>query len=252
MSLQDKVIIVTGGASGIGEAAALRLAAEGAFPVIADLNRNQGEGVVRRIESLGQKAAFATLDVTQEAQVEALVASVCAKYGRLDGAYNNAGIGTAPAPITDTSAADWQRVLSVNLTGVFFCVKHEVRAMARHGGGAIVNMASVGGLRGIPMQVAYSASKHGVVGITKTVAAEQARNSIRVNAVCPGVVDTPATRGMGIDWNKVVPVPMGRIATAAEIAELVVWLLSDRSAYVTGQAYAIDGGMTATTFTPPA
>jgi len=251
MSLRDKVIIVTGGASGIGEATALLLAAEGAFPVIADLNRGQGEDVVRRIESLGQNAAFTTLDVTQEAQVEALVDSVCAKYGRLDGAFNNAGVGSAPALITDTSAADWLRVLNVNLSGVFYCMKHEIRAMAKSKGGAIVNMASVAGLRGVPMQVAYSASKHGIVGVTKSIAAEQARHGIRVNAVCPGVVDTPATRGSGIDWNKVVPVPMGRIATAAEIAELVVWLLSDRSAYVTGQAYAIDGGMTAATFTPP-
>jgi NAD(P)-dependent dehydrogenase (short-subunit alcohol dehydrogenase family) len=128
-------------------------------------------------------------------------------------------------------------------------VKGEIRAMLKSGGGTIVNMASVGGLRGVPMQVAYSASKHGVIGITKTAAAEYAKGGIRVNAVCPGVVDTPATRGMGIDWNKIVPVPMGRIAKAGEVAEMVFWLLSDRSSYVTGQAFAIDGGMTAPTFT---
>jgi NAD(P)-dependent dehydrogenase (short-subunit alcohol dehydrogenase family) len=246
--LQDKVIIVTGGGSGIGEAAALRLASDGARVVIADMNAEQGAAVVRKIESLGQRAKFVAVDVSREPQVEALVASVLADFGRLDGAYNNAGIGTMPAPVTDTSEADWLRVLNVNLTGVFLCVKHEVRAMLKSGGGAIVNMASVGGLRGVPMQVAYSASKHGVIGVTKTVAAEHAKSGIRVTAVCPGVVDTPATRGMGIDWNKVVPVPMGRIAQADEVAELVFWLLSDRSSYVTGQAFAIDGGMTATTF----
>jgi NAD(P)-dependent dehydrogenase (short-subunit alcohol dehydrogenase family) len=248
-ALQDKVVIVTGGASGIGEAAALKLAGEGASVVIADMNREQGTGLVRRIESLGQKARFVAVDVSRESEVEALVASTIAEFGRLDGAYNNAGIGTLPAPITDTSEADWLRVLNVNLTGVFFCLKYEVRAMLKSGGGTIVNMASVGGLRGVPMQVAYSASKHGVIGLTKTVAAEHARSGIRVNAICPGVVDTPATRAMGIDWNKVVPVPMGRIAQAPEIADMVLWLLSDRSSYVTGQALAIDGGMTATTFT---
>jgi NAD(P)-dependent dehydrogenase (short-subunit alcohol dehydrogenase family) len=247
--LWDKVIIVTGGGSGIGEAAALRLAGEGARVVIADRNAEQGEAVVRRIESLGQSAKFVAADVSREADVQAMIAAALSEFGRLDGAYNNAGIGTMPAPITETSEADWRRVLDVNLTGVFLCVKEEIRAMLKSGGGTIVNMASVGGLRGVPMQAAYSASKHGVIGVTKTAAAEYAKNGIRVNAVCPGVVDTPATRGMGIDWNKIVPVPMGRIAKASEVAEMVFWLLSDRSSYVTGQAFAIDGGMTAPTFT---
>jgi NAD(P)-dependent dehydrogenase (short-subunit alcohol dehydrogenase family) len=129
------------------------------------------------------------------------------------------------------------------------CTKYEIQALEKTGGGAIVNMSSVAGLRGVPMQAAYSASKHGIIGLTKTAAAEYARAGIRVNAVCPGVVDTPATRGMGVNWNEVLPVPIGRIARANEIVELVQWLLCDRASYVTGQAYAIDGGMTATTFT---
>jgi NAD(P)-dependent dehydrogenase (short-subunit alcohol dehydrogenase family) len=248
--LQDKVIVVTGGGSGIGAAAARQFAIEGARVAVADLNPEQGAAVAGELRDAGYNARFIAVDVAREAQVESMVGKVLAEYGRLDGAFNNAGIGPTPALIGEASEAEWQRVLGVNLTGVFLCVKHEIRAMQKTGGGAIVNMSSVGGLRGVPMQAAYSASKHGVIGVTRTAAAEYARAGIRVNAVCPGVVDTPATRGMGIDWNTVVPVPLGRIARPVEIAELALWLLSDRAAYVTGQAYAIDGGMTATTFTP--
>ena len=250
-TVEDKVVIVTGGGSGIGEAAALRLARGGAHVIIADMNAAHGTRVVQKIQGMGEKAKYIAVDVSKEEQVEAMVRSVIEDCGRLDAAFNNAGIGTMPASVTDTSEADWARVISVNLTGVFLCIKHEIRAMLKTGGGAIVNTASVGGLRGVPMQIAYSASKHGVIGITRTIAAEHAKAGIRVNAVCPGVVDTPATSGMGIDWNTVVPVPMGRIAQASEVADMVFWLLSEQSSYVTGQALAIDGGMTATTFTPP-
>jgi NAD(P)-dependent dehydrogenase (short-subunit alcohol dehydrogenase family) len=247
--LQDKVVVVTGGGSGIGEAAARGFAREGARVIVADLNAEQASAVAGRLKEEGFAAQALAVDVSREQQVASMVAHILSEYGRLDGAFNNAGVGPAPAATADVDETDWHRVLAVNLTGVFLCVKHEIGAMTKAGGGAIVNMSSVAGLRGVPMQVAYSASKHGVIGLTKTAAAEYARAGIRVNAVCPGVVDTPATRGLGVDWQKVIPVPMGRIAGAPEVVELVLWLLSDRSSYVTGQAYAIDGGMTATTFT---
>jgi|SRR5271168_1086137 len=247
--LQDKVIIVTGGGSGIGATSARLFAEEGAWVVVADRDAAQGAAVVDQIGALGHKARFIAADVSHEGQVESMIGTVLSENGRIDGAFNNAGIGPTPALIADCSESDWQRVLAVNLTGVFLCVKHEIRAMLRNSGGAIVNMSSVAGLRAVPMQVPYCVSKHGVIGITRTAAAEYAKAAIRVNALCPGVVDTPATRATGVDWNKVAPAPMGRIARAGEIAELAAWLLSDRASYVTGQAYAIDGGMTATAFT---
>lgn len=247
--LADKVIVVTGGASGIGAAAARRFASEGARVAVADVNPEQGSAVVRKLQADGYNAVFVSVNVASESDVEAMVGRILSEYGRLDGAFNNAGVGPGPAPVADAGLDDWNRVLAINLTGAFLCTKYEIRAMEKTGGGAIVNMSSVAGLRGVPMQAAYSASKHGIIGLTKTAAVEYARAGIRVNAVCPGVVDTPATRGMGVDWNEVLPVPAGRIAQANEVAELVQWLLSDRASYVTGQAYAIDGGMTAATFT---
>jgi NAD(P)-dependent dehydrogenase (short-subunit alcohol dehydrogenase family) len=248
--LQDKVVIVTGGGSGIGHASAVRFAQEGAQVAIADINLDQAAAVALEITQAGGRARAFAANVTREVDVEALVAATVSAFGRLDGAFNNAGIGSPQQRVADFDETHWQSVLAVNLTGPFLCSKHEIRAMLKTGGGSIVNMASVAGLKGVPLQAAYSASKHGVIGLTRTTAAEYAKRGIRVNAACPGVVETPANRAMGIDWNSVVPTPMGRIAQPEEVAELVMWLLSDRSSYVTGQAYCVDGGMTAATFIP--
>lgn len=250
-ALTGKVVLVTGAGSGIGRDSARLFAREGAKVVVADVNVEHGEAVVQEIKRAGGEALFVRANVTLEADVQNMVKAAVDAFGRIDGAFNNAGVGTDARLIGDTELDEWNRVIGINLTGVFLCVKHEVNAMAKTGGGAIVNMASIAGVKGVPMQVAYSTAKHGVIGITRTASAEYARAGIRVNAVCPGVVNTDTNRATGVDWNQVVPSPMGRIAEPSEVAELAAWLLSEKSSYVTGQAYAIDGGMSATTFILP-
>lgn len=249
--LSGKVVVVTGAGSGIGQSGAILFAEEGASVLAVDLNHIAAEETVRHIRAAGGTAEAVAADVTVASDVERVMNTAVQSFGRLDCAFNNAGIGPSLAPTAEASEDEWNRVIAVNLTGVFLCTKYAIRTMLAGGGpGAIVNMSSVGGIRAVPLQAAYSASKHGVIGITKTAATEYGGQQIRVNAVCPGVVGTDATKAFDLDWNAIMPIPAGRIAEPREVVELVAWLMSDRSSYVTGQAICVDGGNSSTTFVP--
>jgi len=245
-----KVAIVTGGGSGIGRASALAFAREGAKVVVADVVVAGGEETVRLIQHNGGAAIFVKTNVSKAAEVEALVARAVLTYGRLDCAHNNAGIEGPGATTVDYAEESWERVLAINLTGVWLCMKYEIPHMLKQGSGAIVNTASTAGLVGYPRGSAYVASKHGVVGLTKTAALEYAKSGIRVNAVCPGAIDTPMM-GRITDHRPqraarmAAAEPVGRMGQPAEIAEAVVWLCSEAASFVTGHAMAVDGGMTA-------
>lgn len=248
--VDGKVAIVTGGGSGIGRATALAFAREGAKVVVADVVVAGGEQTVRLIKAAGGEAIFVKTDVAKGAEVEALVTKTIATYGRLDCAFNNAGIEGQLTSTVEASEANWDRVIDINLKGVWLCMKHEIAQMLTQGGGAIVNTASAAGLIGIAGGSAYVASKHGVNGLTKTAALEYAKQGIRVNAVCPGVIRTPMVeRGMVSNpqmMEAMVAVePIGRLGKPEEIAEAVVWLCSDAASFVTGLPMAVDGGWTA-------
>ena len=252
--VEGKVAVVTGGASGIGRATALTFAREGAKLIIADMNEDGGHQTVHMITENGGEAIFVQTDVTQATAVEALISKAVETYGRLDCAHNNAGIsgagigGDIRMLTAECPEERWQQVLAVNLTGVWLCMKYEISQMLRHGGGVIVNTASVAGLVGSVGLSAYVASKHGVVGLTKTAALEYAKQGIRVNCVCPGVIQTPMTESVLRDpaWQaQIAARPMGRVGNPEEIAEAVVWLCSDAAAFVTGHTMTVDGGMVA-------
>ncbi len=249
--LEGKVAVVTGGASGIGAATVRLLSARGAAVVIADVDARSGEALAVEVDAAGGTAWSMVVDVTDPEQVEALVAAAVDGFGGLDIAVNNAGTSGSYSSLTEHSLAEWDRTLAVNLTGVFVCLRAEVPALLARGGGVIVNTASDAGLMGFAGLPAYVASKHGVVGLTKSVALEYARKGIRVNAVCPGSVNTPMLEGfVGGDqaalegMGKVTP--MGRLGTPDEVAEAIVWLCSDASSYVTGAVVTVDGGVMAT------
>jgi NAD(P)-dependent dehydrogenase (short-subunit alcohol dehydrogenase family) len=249
--VEGKVILVTGGSTGIGRATALVLAREGARVVIADVADADGARTVAEIASQGGQAEYRHADVSDEDAVRELIGGIAATHGGLDGAFNNAGIEGPTTKITQVSLADWQRVIAVNLTGVYLCLKHEIAQMvAQARGGAIVNTASAAGLIGIPGSAAYNAAKHGVVGLTKTTALEFAGRDIRVNAVCPGFIDTPMLNRITevsakIREQMIGAVPLRRVARPSEIGETVAWLLSDRASYVTGVPFPVDGGWVA-------
>jgi len=248
--LDGKVALVTGGASGIGRATALTFAREGAKLVIADMHEDGGQQTVHLITEKGGEAIFVRTDVSKAVEVQALLSQAVATYGRLDCAHNNAGIsGGGRALTAEYPEETWHQVIAVNLTGVWFCMKYEIPQMLQHGGGAIVNTASAAGLVGGRGISAYVASKHGVVGLTKTAALEYAKQGIRVNCVCPGFIHTPMTeRGLSDPEQKaqiIAREPIGRVGTPEEIAEAVVWLCSDAASFVTGHTMTVDGGYVA-------
>ena len=246
--LQGKVDLVTGGASGIGRATALAFARDGAKVAIADVDVAGSHETLRLITERGGQALFVRTDVTRGAEVEALINEVVNAYGRLDCAFNNAGTVGKPSSTAQCKEEDWDFVISVDLKGVYLCLKYEILHMLRQGQGAVVNAASVAGLIGVENNVAYVAAKHGVVGLTKAAALECAQAGIRVNAVCPGFVRTPI---LGLDGTPESESryarlqPMARLAEPDEVAEAVVWLCSDAASYVTGHAMSIDGGLAA-------
>lgn len=242
--LQGKVIILTGAASGIGRAAAEIAAQRGASVVIADMNEVLGAQVAEGIERAGGEAGFVRLDVTQEEQVVHMVATTLDRFGRLDGAFNNVGMPPTTKLLHEITLAEWQRSIAVNLTGTFLCMKYEIEAMLRTGGGSIVNTSSAAGLRGNTGFSEYIAGKHGVIGLSRAGGVEYGAANIRVNALVPGAVQTPMLGEVnGFAFEKY---PLKRIAKPSELGEAAVWLLSDAASYVTGTYLAVDGGTTAT------
>jgi NAD(P)-dependent dehydrogenase (short-subunit alcohol dehydrogenase family) len=249
-SLGGKVIMATGAASGIGRAACLIFAREGARVLVTDRDGEGGAQTVDLIRRAGGDAQFLAMDVTDQDQVDAAVALAVGAWGRLDGAFNNAGAPEAFTPLLEASEATFERIMAVNVRGVWRCLRAQVRQMrAQGGGGAIVNTASTAGLKGAGLMAIYSASKHAVIGLTKSAALEFARTGPRINALCPGVVETPMMRAVAADDRArrafLAAQPGRRFGTPEEIGEAAAWLLSDAAAFVTGVAFAADGGMTA-------
>ncbi len=246
---QNKSVIVTGAGSGIGRAAAIAFAQEGANVIVADIDDRNGRETTSQLRELGAQAEFVRVDVSRSADCAAMVQHAMSLYGRLDVAFNNAGINISAAPIADVDDAQWERIVAINLTGVFLCMKHEIPAMKRSGGGAIVNTASVGGVIGTAGVTAYCATKHGVLGLTKSAALDYIKDGIRINAVCPGGTLT----AMLAEWFKDPQVeraasaatPIGRMADPAEIARTVLFLCSEESSFMVGHALVVDGGLTA-------
>ncbi|MDD9961968.1 MAG: glucose 1-dehydrogenase [Gammaproteobacteria bacterium] len=244
-----KVALVTGAASGIGRATALAFAERGVAVMAADIDEAGGEATVNRISELGGRGAFFALDVANEAQVSAMVERCVERFGGIDYALNNAGVeGDGSVGLADLAEEEWDRIMAVNLKGIWLCMKHEIPHMSKRGGGAIVNSSSVAGLRGSrASNVAYSASKYGILGMTKTAALQQASQNIRINAICPGLIDTAMSRRALEKTENVSQVasaiPLGRWGEADEIARTVIWLCSGQASYITGVALPIDGGM---------
>ena len=248
--LDGKVALITGAGSGIGRASALTFAREGAKVAVADIVVEGGEETVRMVKEAGGEAFFIKVDVSNAAEVEAMVNTVVDTYGRIDCAYNNAGIEGRLASTDEYPEDVFDKVIDINLTGVWLCMKYELPHMLKQGGGAIVNTASGAGLIGVAGMSAYVASKHGVVGLTKTAALEYAKSGIRVNSVCPGLIQTPMVERITADQPQlgealVAAEPVGRTGKPEEIAESVVWLSSDAASFVTGHAMSVDGGFVA-------
>ena len=242
----DSVVLVTGAGSGIGAATATRFATEGAHVIVADIDTEAGRETAKQINANHGSATFVEVDTSRPSSIATLVDATLEEHGRLDCAVNNAATGNQPTPITDIDEQAWNRVIDVNQTGVWAGMKYELPALRESGGGAIVNVASKAGIRGSPGRAPYGASKHAVVGLTRTAALEGAEDGVRVNAVCPTIVETPALRSMSEAERQaaIENVPMGRAAKPEEVANAIVWLCSDEASFITGQAIPIDGGET--------
>jgi NAD(P)-dependent dehydrogenase (short-subunit alcohol dehydrogenase family) len=245
-----KVALVTGGASGLGRVSAIALAKEGAKVVVSDVAVSEGEATVQTITSAGGQAMFTKADVTKSSEVEAMIRQTIKTFGRLDFALNNAGIDGVRARTADYPEDVWHEVLNLNLTGVFLCLKSELPVMVKQGGGVIINMSSVAGVTGFPGHAAYTASKHGVIGLTKTAAIDYAKAGIRVNAICPAYTHTPMLTRMlkqtpDLEAKLIARVPLRRLGTAEEIAQAAVYLFSDAAAFITGHSLVMDGGIVA-------
>lgn len=247
-SLDGKVALVTGAGSGIGRASALAFAGEGAKVVVADVQVKGGDETVKMIKDIGGEAIFVKADVSKASDIENLIRTAVSKYKRLDCAHNNAGIEGASASTMDCTEENWDRVIDINLKGVWLCMKYEIPQMLRQGKGAIVNTSSVAGLVGFRDMPAYCASKGGIIALTRGAALEYAARGIRINAVCPGVIRTPmvdrVTGGKPeAEAPFVVLEPVGRMGTPEEVADVVVWLCSDKASFVTGHPMVVDGGL---------
>lgn len=250
-NMEGKVAIVTGASSGIGLHAARLFAEKGASVVLADLDETAGKEAVQAIEGAGGSALFVKTNVSESAQVKELVEKTIERFGRLDYAVNNAGIGGESVPTAEISEEGWDRVIGVNLTGVWLCMKHEIEAMLENEGGAIVNVASILGKVGFANAAAYVSAKHGVVGLTKSAAMEYATLGVRVNVVCPGFIYTPMLENAGMAEGSEMHTyisslhPMQRMGTPEEVATMIVWACSDEASFVTGASLLVDGGYTA-------
>ncbi|MGA9842948.1 MAG: SDR family oxidoreductase [Nitrososphaeraceae archaeon] len=244
----DKVAIITGGSSGIGRATAVALAKDGVKVTIAARRATEGEETVQLVKESGSEGSFVKTDVTKEDDVKSLVEKTVKVYGRLDYAFNNAGIEEMMTPFVEQTSDTFDQIMNVNVKGVWLSMKYEIPEMIRSGGGAIVNNSSVAGLMGFPQMPIYIASKHAVLGLTKSAALEYAKSGIRINAVAPGGVETDMVERMVEDNKQFLETvksmhPIGRIAKPEEIANAVVWLLSDKASFVLGHTLLIDGGM---------
>lgn len=247
MSETARTAFVTGAGSGIGQATARAFLGAGYRVALVDRDAGLGLRTEQELGALGD-CAFIACDVTVESEVQSAVARAVTLFGRIDAAFNAAGINGDAGPVSESDADNWDRVMNVNLKGLMFCLKHEVRQMLEQGGGAIVNCASSAGLVGVPGMSTYVASKHGVIGLTRSAALEYVRRNIRINAVCPGMIDTPMwQRSISPELTEqlLAADPIGRLGQPSEIAEAVLWLCSDAASFVAGHALSVDGGMTA-------
>ncbi|TYR36285.1 SDR family oxidoreductase [Sphingobacterium phlebotomi] len=245
--LNDKVAFVTGAGSGIGRAIALLYAREGAKVVVSDINDDHGNTVVEEIQLTQGEAYYIKANTAVHEEVEALVARTVEKYGRLDIACNNAGIGGEANPAADMSIEGWKNIIDINLNGVFYCCKYAAAQMLKNGGGAIINMGSIHSITAVPNSVGYAASKHAVLGITRNFGVEYAAQNIRVNAIGPGYIDTPLLNQLDSEHKKALisKHPIGRLGTADEVANLALFLSLDSSTFINGSYFNVDGGYTA-------